>query len=1047
MGNSNKYWKGIEELNQDSSVVENQGNEFSDSLPIEEAFSGIDNLSSSRRDFLKFFGFSVSAVALAACNKTPRKYAIPFVDHPENVTPGVPLFYATSCGIYNEGFPVMAKVREGRPIKLDGNKESELSQGGLSATGQASILSLYDTARLANPRMDKQDEEDWAKVDAAVIAGLDKAAAAGKGIKIVHRTNTSPLVAKALETFAAKYPTSESVVYDPISYSGILNANEASFGKRAVPTYSFDKAEVIASFGADFLGTWLNDQQHTADYSKNRVPTPENPKMSTHFQVESLLSVTGSNADYRFTMKSGDEGILLASLYNAIANEAGVSGLTNVKSKELAGNGIAQMAKSLWAAKGKSLVVSGSNDSNNQILVNGINMLLENYGSTINIQKAHHVSDYSEAAFNKFVKELNGGSVGAVLFLGMANPVYSYRNSAKLAAGLGKVATVVSTGMYEDESNEFASIIAPENHWLESWNIFEPVTGSYVFSQPTISKVFNTRSTIESLYAWAGSPLTAEGDKDPVMALLEAFCTEKAFDHKQALHDGTHTTSIEAAPASFAADLNAVASGLKGASGSDYELILYTKVGPRDGTWAVNPWCHELPDPITKVTYDNYITMSKSDAVRENLDTGDYLTVTVGSQTVELPMIIQPGQASGTLGIALGYGRKVAAKITNDMQDLGKNVYGFTGSSNSTTSYIRSGATIAKVNKASYEFARTQSHHSIEGRDFMREATLDQYKENPRVTNEHSHHLISLWDEWDYSKGHHWGMAIDMNACTGCGSCLVSCSIENNVPVVGRDEIRRRREMHWIRIDRYYSFHSDVDADIKEKWGKLRFDGHVSKGQDLTKEKEIDGLEEYKKKNGGEMSHYENVKVVHQPVMCQHCDNASCESVCPVLATTHSSEGLNQMTYNRCIGTKYCGNNCAYKVRRFNWFKYNNNDKFDYHFNNELGKMVLNPDVTVRSRGVMEKCSFCVQNIQTAKLKAKRENRTLQDGEVTMACARACPSNAIVFGDMNDPNSELSKLHKNERSYAMLEELNTAPSVKYLTKIRNRKENAAPKAH
>lgn len=1047
MGNSNKYWKGIEELTQEPSFVENKNNEFSDALPIEEAFEGADSLNASRRDFLKFFGFSVSAVALAACNKTPVKYAIPYVDKPENVTPGIPLYYATSCGVVNEGFPILAKVREGRPIKLDGNKESELSQGGLGATGQASILSLYDTNRLANPKMGEEDQKDWAKVDGGVVDGLKKAADSGKGIRLVHRTNTSPLLAKAIEDFKTAYPTAESVVYDPISYSGILNANEQSFGKKVVPSYEFAKADVIVSFAADFLGTWLNASQQTTDYSKNRVPTPENPNMSTHFQVESLMSVTGTNADYRFTMKSGDEGVLLASLYNEIAQLAQVNQIPSISKKELAGNGIAQMAKSLWAAKGKSLVVSGSNDTNNQVLVNGINVLLENYGATINLQKNHNVSNYSEESFDQFVKDLNSGSVGAVVFLGMVNPIYSYHDSDKLKAGLGKAGTIVSTCIYMDETAEVCSIVAPENHWLESWNAFEPVNGTHVFAQPTISKVFNTRSSIESLYAWAGSPLTAENDQDPVMKMLEDYCSSNSIEFKQAIHDGTHSSSVESAPASFSADLSSIASGLKAAKADGYELSLYTKVGPGDGTWSNNPWCHELPDPVTKVTYDNYITMSKSDAVVENLETGDYLTVTVGSNSVELPMIIQPGQAKGTLGIAVGYGKKVPATVTNDLKDLGKNVYGFAGTSNGTTNYVLAGASIEKVKKSRYEFARTQTHHSIEGRDFMREATLAEYKENPRVRNEHSHHLITLWDEWDYSNGHHWGMAIDMNACTGCGSCLVSCSIENNVPVVGRDEVRRRREMHWIRIDRYYSFQSDVDADIKEKWGKLRFDGHVSEGERLTGEKQIDGLEELKKKQGEDMSHYDNVQVVHQPVMCQHCDNASCESVCPVLATTHSSEGLNQMTYNRCIGTKYCGNNCAYKVRRFNWFKYNNNDKFDYHFNNELGKMVLNPDVTVRSRGVMEKCSFCVQNIQSAKLKAKRENRELKDGEVTMACARACPSNAIVFGDMNDKNSELSKLFKNERAYAMLEELNTAPSVKYLTKIRNTNDNAAPKAH
>ena len=436
-----------------------------------------------------------------------------------------------------------------------------------------------------------------------------------------------------------------------------------------------------------------------------------------------------------------------------------------------------------------------------------------------------------------------------------------------------------------------------------------------------------------------------------------------------------------------------------------------------------------MPDPVTKVCWDNYLTVSKPDADRLGLNDGQTVRVGMnGYEVNELPVLIQPGQAVNTYGIALGYGRTYSEDVTNDMQDLGANAYPFAKHGE----YVVSGSLEISAD-GRYELARTQTHHTIEGRDIVREASLDEYNEDNGVRNHHKHTLHSLWDEHDYSTGHHWAMAIDLNSCTGCSSCIVSCSIENNVPVVGRDEVRRRREMHWLRIDRYYSFQvpeaAHIDVDFVEG------EADLEEGQYITKEKEIKSYDDQVSNQ-----HYNNVKVVHQPMLCQHCDHAPCETVCPVLATTHSTEGLNQMTYNRCIGTKYCANNCPYKVRRFNWFRYNENKKFDYHFSNDLGKMVINPDVTVRSRGVMEKCSFCVQRIQSAKLAAKRENRGLKTDEFTVACAQTCPSGAIVFGDLNDPNSEISKLYKNERSYHALEELDVQPSIVYMTKIRNNEE-------
>ena len=1037
MSNSeNKYWRGIEEVESQEALMESNSGEFSDKLPMEEILGDSEELSSNRRDFLKFFGFSVSAVALAACNKTPVKYAMPYINKPDTVTPGQALYYATSCGVYNEGFPVMAKVREGRPIKLDGNTESLLSQGGLSATGQASILSLYDVNRLPHPLVNGEEETDWANVDkkvGEVITGAN-----GKTIHVVSRTVTSPILQASIDKFVSTH-NAKHVVYDPISFSGMREANKSSFGEAVIPNYKFDKADVIVSFDADFLGTWISPTRFTADYTKNRVPSPDNAKMSKHIQIESLLSVTGTNADYRYTIPASKQGMYLVSLHNMIAQKTGNSTVSG-ENIELAGNALSQIADELVAAKGKALVVCGSNDANNQVVVNAINSMLSSYGNTIDLSSSMNISSYDEAAFEAFVSDVTAGNSGAVVLIN-CNPVYSYRKGAALASAFSKT-KVITTSIVGDESSMGAAVHAPDNHGLESWDVFVPMNGHVVTAQPVISKVFNTRSAAESLRAWSGEKIALGEDQASHAWVMNYLSSTLGVDAKKTLHDGFVSTSVAAVNSTYAGDTGAAASAIASSyqKPNGLELALYQKVGVRDGGASLNPWCHELPDPVTKVTYDNYITISRHDAEMNEWEQGDFLKVTANGAVIDqLPLLIQPGQARGVVGIALGYGREVATTAENDLINLGKNAYPMVLSSANGTSYLVSNVQLEKVDSG-YEFAQTQTHHMIEGRDYLREATLDEYKENNAVRNEHKHHAISLWSDYDYSKGHHWAMAIDMNACTGCGSCVVSCSIENNVPVVGRDQVRRRREMHWLRIDRYYSFEVDADQTASVRIGPSNVDQEFKKGQFSTKENELAGLDKNSANDDHDFGHYDTVKVVHQPVMCQHCDKAPCETVCPVLATTHSSEGLNQMTYNRCIGTKYCGNNCPYKVRRFNWFRFNQNSKFDYHFSNELGRMVLNPDVTVRSRGVMEKCSFCVQNVQMAKLNAKIENRKLKDGDATTACAKACPSNAIVFGDRNDPNSRIAKMFKNDRSYKMLEEVGTDPSVLYLTKIRNRKE-------
>ena len=1025
---SNKYWKGVEELEQTQEFVTSNANEFSEGLPLDKVFANDDSTRANRRDFLKYFGFGLGAVTLAACNKTPVKKAIPYTEKPDNVTPGVPLYYASSSVSNSEGFPVLVKVREGRPIKFEPNKEATYFGGGLDGLGHSAILSLYDTNRLKGAMVaGKRKVQEWAAFDKEVVAALDKTAASGKAIAVVTNGSTSLVTNQAIADFKAKYSNTNVVAYEPISYSGIIRANETAFGSAVIPAYNFQNADVIVSFGADFLGTWISPIKFHSDYGKNRVP--KDGKMSKHFQFESLMSLTGSNADVRVPIKMSNVGKHLIALYRELG------GATPQDGMETAGNSIKQAAEELKSAQGRALVICGSNDEQDQLLVNAINTMLGSYGSTIDTTNYYKGQSADEKNFNAFLKEAANGSYGAVITIG-ANPVYSH---SQAEAAYTKIPVRISTAITLDESSENSTHIATGLHPLESWDIQEPYKGRFILSQPTISPVFEGRHVASSLVAWSGSSVKGTKEYSHAYAYAKSvFNNSIGGDFNKAIESGILENTSTATVPSLNVTVNSTIDAIAAKKSSDKELILYQKVGVRDGAYGNTPWAHEMPDPITKVTWDNYLCVSMPDAKARGWETGDTIKVTTPSGSMEMPILIQPGQTKETYGIALGYGRVLPEEVQNDLKDLGHNAYPLVDMKGGFANYTIGGITLEKVEGVrTYEFGITQTHYSIEGRDIIREASLEEYRKDPKAgQNIHKPKPISLWEDYDYSKGHHWAMAIDMNSCTGCSACIVSCSIENNVPIVGRDEVRRRREMHWLRIDRYYSFEAPVKKDLSLSIVHGG-DQTVEAGDQMTKEKVMEAYSEATEDQSKAYDYYENVKVAHQPMMCQHCNNAPCETVCPVLATTHSSEGLNQMTYNRCIGTKYCGNNCPYKVRRFNWFRYNENEKFDYHFSNDLGKMVINPDVTVRSRGVMEKCSFCVQRIQTAKLTAKRDNRKMKADEFTTACAQTCPSNAIVFGDLNDANSEISKLYKDDRSYHVLEELGVKPSVQYLSKIRN----------
>ncbi|RMG87713.1 MAG: 4Fe-4S dicluster domain-containing protein [Bacteroidetes bacterium] len=1059
MGNNkNKHkevWVGGEELINDPAFIESANKEFVE-LPVVEQLSDERSMkvSANRRDFLKYLGFSVGAATVAASCDIPVKKALPYVTKPDSIVPGIATYYASSFVNGGDYCSVLVKTREGRPIKIEGNRLSGVTKGGTSARAQASVLSLYDTSRFQQPQK-KVDGAwqavSWDDMDKDIMAKL------GPNPRIVMNTNMSPTAKKTIAEFQAKYPGAKVVTYDPVSSSAILEANEQSFGMKTIPNYRFDAAEVIVSFGADFLGTWISPVEYARDYSEHRkIKDVKGAKMSRHIQVESAMTLTGSNADNRILVKPSEMGAAIATLFNEIARASQSPTISAPKVNDKAGAALAKLAKELLAHKGKCLVVSGSNNVGEQVLVNAINTMLDSYGKTIRFANASNQRQGIDREIQGLLKEMEGGSVSSLIFWG-ANPAFDLPNAEQFAAAMAKVPLKVSMSGTPDETTALCDYVAPASHYLESWGDVEPKKGYYSLIQPTISNLFDTRQAEASLLTWAGNNTPYH---DYLKANWEATIFPKQNDFvlfqafwDSVLHDGVFEMPETEPEVAFNGNITEAAGKIsKPASG--LEVAFFETVNVGAGQYAGNPWLQEMPDPITRCVWGNYLAIPiefdgdrhfdgagpfKGLNNKEIYGFADKINMTVGGKTETVTCIRQFGLAPDVVSLALGYGRK---EVNQTGKNVGNNVFPWLSmDANGNTQYYATGVEVSgKV--AEDELACVQYHHTMgiqgeangyegkanidelalgriargyEGalvnRTVIRQGTLDEVDalvEKLHEEREEAEHLNSQtlypYDEYKekfYDQGHHWGIHVDMNACIGCGACQVACLSENNVPVVGKYEVFRHHEMTWLRIDRY--FYGDV----------------------------------------------ENPSVVYQPMMCQHCDNAPCENVCPVSATVHNSEGLNQMAYNRCIGTRYCANNCPYKVRRFNWLDYTTADLFPINepeINGEdlafgadnLTRMVLNPDVTVRSRGVMEKCSFCVQRIQEGKLAAKREGRLLRDGDVKSACQTACPTGAITFGDMNDENSAVVKAMNHDLTYFVLDEINTRPSVKYRAKVTNK---------
>ena len=1029
MSSNKKYWKSVEELDENSSIVEAlKNNEFVEEIPTDEFIGNSDATSFSsttRRDFLKYVGFTTAAATLAAC-EGPVHMSIPYVVQPEQIIPGIADYYATSVFDGFDFANLLVKTREGRPIKIDNNTMPG-AKFSANARIHASILSLYDSMRLKEPKIGGKNAT-WIDVDSKIKSSLADAKEKGGQVVLLTNTLASPSTEKLIAEFIVNNPNAKHVIYDAVSSSEALDAFETVYGERALVDYDFSKASLIVSVGADFLGDWQGGS-YDSGYAQGRIP--KNGKMSRHFQLEANMTLSGAAADKRLAMSTANQKQALVHIYNVVVG-ASVPVTLDAKYKAE----VAKAAQQLKAAGSQGVLVSGIQDTNAQLLVLAINQALASESfSTIGTRQIRKGSGEKVA---QLVNDMKAGSIHTLIMSGV-NPVYTLPNSKDFVEGLKKVSLSASFSLREDETASIATIAAAAPHYLESWGDVSITRGTYGLTQPTIRPLFDTKQFQEVLMSLNGNIGTYY---DYLKSISSSIISGSTWN--QVLHDGIFIgtiPSVSASSANYAAAANALAQSKAAPS---FELVLYTKTGLGDGQQANNPWLQEFPDPITRVSWDNYVTVSSADAklllmsneiVANGGLNGSYATIKTADGVVleNVPVIVQPGQAVGTVGLALGYGKKAALK--EEMQ-VGLNAYSLYKEFNNVQS-----VTLTKVD-GDHEFACVQGQKTLMGRgDIIKETTLEIFNTKdaefwnvqPMVSLDHKEvkaTTVDLWDSFDRSVGHHFNLSIDLNACTGCGSCVIACHAENNVPVVGKSEIRRSRDMHWLRIDRYYSSEETFAGDNEKK--------EELDGLDLTGF--ILGDEETKGSLGGfrKMEHAsENPQVSFQPVMCQHCNHAPCETVCPVAATSHGRQGQNQMAYNRCVGTRYCANNCPYKVRRFNWFLYSQNKEFDFHMNDDLGRMVLNPDVAVRSRGVMEKCSMYIQKTQATILAAKNEGREVVDGEFQTACSSACSNGAMVFGDINDKESQVAKLVEEERMYHLLEHIGTKPNVIYHVKVRN----------
>ena len=946
----------------------------------------------SRRSFMSLMGASVALAGFGTgCVRRPEEKILPYASRPEDLVPGLPQFYATTMAVGDMVTGLVVEAHEGRPTKVEGNRLHPASRGGACTFEQAAVLSLYDPDRTVRVFQDRT-EKSWADFDAYLDGLLQQFRGnGGSGLVIVSESSPSPTFTRMRQQLTQALPQARFFQWDAVSNENVLAGTRLAFGQPLEAVYRLDQADVIVAVDADLFGSGPFHLRYGRDWASRRSPDAPGG-MNRLYAVEPVFTVTGASADHRLRVRAGQIGAFLRALAaelqgQGVAIPAGIAQAGDAKWQKFT----QALARDLAAKRGRGLVAVGRFQSPEvQAIAWAINAALGNLGETVRFTQPADVPAIAPTeAIRQATQLLDGGSVDTLIVLG-GNPAYDAPADVPFAAAMQKAKNRIHLTEAPNETSGLAQWVLPETHFLEAWGDALALDGTYSLVPPLIRPIWDGRSKVEILARLAGSKQT-KGHDLVRATFLESFGDEGGW--RKALHDGlAEGTSRRWVDASLDAGAVAGAAGKVAASKDGLEIVFLVDNKVYDGRFANNGWLQELPEPTTKLTWTNAALMGPALAERLGVTSGDMVQLSVGGRSVEAGVWVQPGTADDTIAIALGYGRSWAGRVGTD-----RGVHAYT---------IRTAARGGVAGRASAQkaagralLASTQDHHSMEGRPLVREANLRDYEKNPYFAREMVVHppLIALWKQHEYT-GQQWGMTIDLNACVGCNGCMIACQAENNIPIVGPEQTRMGREMHWIRLDRYFASTNAEDST------------------DLTE-----------------------AEVLFQPVTCMQCENAPCENVCPVAATVHAKDGgLNDMVYNRCIGTRYCSNNCPYKVRRFNFFDWHSQGAAGNHALTDVEKMKFNPDVSVRTRGVMEKCTYCVQRINGAKREAKVAGlEKVPDGRITPACAQACPTEAIVFGDVNDPNSRVSKLKKQPRNYEMLGELNTKPRTSYLARIRN----------
>lgn len=1037
-----KYWRSIDQLENSEEFQEFMHREFPQSAS--ELPEGI-----SRRRWIQLMGASFSLAAVQGCRWQTEEIA-PFAERPEGYIPGSHTKFATSVELAGAPRHLLVTCYDGRPIKIDGNPDHPAGGSGSDCYSQAATLSLYDPDRQASllERTGKETfAKDWGDFEAYARERVEELVPkGGEGLAILMAPTSSLSVTAALENLIEKLPQTRLFSYEPISRDSELAGAEVAFGKQVRTHYKLADADVIATFDADPLIGMPESVAMAREYAERREPDEKKNEagMNRLYSVESQFSTTGAAADHRFAVKSGEIPSLLAELRDRIAGagEEGNAGGEHDQEHDqehdetvhAAGPSreefLSALVEDLVGAKGRSVVIVGrSQPAEAHAIGHEINRALEAVGETVTYTDEPALAQGEDGpvkseALTELLGAIAAKKVDTVLILG-GNPIYDAPSNLRLAEELADAPHTIHLSQYDDETSRACRWSLPQTHPLEAWGDVSAWDGTVSVAQPLVQPLLGGRSALELL------ALFADGPGVEAKQLVREAVAGKVGDLDDAawnklLHDGYAENS-----AAEPADAALVRSGFEApaAGEGDLEVVFVPSSSTYDGRFANNGWLQETPDFVTKLTWDNAAIINPNTAKDQGVSQGELVTISAGDQELDLPVFIQPGQAEGSIGVALGYGRTAAGRVGGMVIEGSPTVrkdvvVGLRGNwlppvadpighdsykLRTSDSMDRISGVEIKGLGRDYTLATTQDHHAIDelglkeisqrSELLIREASLETYEEHSDFAKHIGPHTpdVELWNELSHDDNRAWGMAIDLNKCIGCNACSVACQAENNVPVVGKDQVARGREMHWIRIDRY-------------------FRGPV--------------VEE----DGAEKVDFSNPSVSYQPVACQHCETAPCEQVCPVAATIHSDEGLNDMTYNRCIGTRYCANNCPFKVRRFNFFNYTK--RFE-SANNELMTLVNNPEVTVRARGVMEKCTYCTQRISAGRIDAKSENRAIRDGDIKTACQEACPTSAIVFGDLNDEKSEVAAWHANDRSYGMLEGLRLKPRTKYLARIRN----------